>query len=128
MLRRNRSGNFAQLRVGLTPQDLLAFLLAVLLVLTIVSLSGANTWDETVAEAKKEGKLVVVLGGAASRNYRLVFKFFEDRFGIRTVVSTGGGGKPGIEYVTLAHDPKILKKQLEALKRTRELYRKSRSR
>ena len=93
MLRRNRSGNFAQLRVGLTPQDLLAFLLAVLLVLTIVSLSGANTWDETVAEAKKEGKLVVVLGGAASRNYRLVFKFFEDRFGIRTVVSTGGGGK-----------------------------------
>jgi iron(III) transport system substrate-binding protein len=37
--------------------------------------------------------LVVVLGGAASRNYRPIFKHFEDKFGIRTVVSTGGGSK-----------------------------------
>ena len=34
---------------------------------------------------------MAVLGGAASRNYRPVFKTFEDKFGIRTVVSTGSG-------------------------------------
>jgi len=91
MLRRNRSEKVAQLRVRLTPLDLLAFLLAGLLVLTVVGLSGAYTWDETLAAAKKEGKLVVVLGGSASRNYRPVFKTFEDKYGIRTVVSTGSG-------------------------------------
>ncbi len=91
MLRRNHSGKVAQLRVRLTPLDLLAFLFAGLLVLAMVGLSGADTWDETLAAAKKEGKLVVVLGGAASRNYRPVFKIFEAKFGIRTVVSTGSG-------------------------------------
>ena len=73
--------------------SLLTFLLAVPLVLAMEELSTADTWDDTLAAAKKEGKLVVVLGGAASRNYRPVFKHFEKRFGIRTVVSTGGGGK-----------------------------------
>jgi len=91
MFTRNRSGKVAQVSVRLTPLDLLAFLLAGLLVLAMVGLSGADTWDETLAAAKKEGKLVVVLGGAASRNYRPVFKVFEDKFGIRTVVSTGSG-------------------------------------
>jgi len=71
--------------------NLLAFLLTALLVLAMVSLSGADTWDETLAKAKKEGKLVAALGGSASRNYRPIFKFFENKFGIRTVVSTGGG-------------------------------------
>jgi len=91
MLRINRAEKVAQLRVRLTPLDLLAFLLAGLLVLSMVGLSGADTWDETLAAAKKEGQLVAVLGGSASRNYRPVFKFFEDKFGIRTVVSTGSG-------------------------------------
>ncbi len=91
MLKRNRSGKVTQLRVQLTPVDLRAFLLTGLLVLAMAGSSGADTWGETVAAAKKEGKLVVVLGGAASRNYRPVFKFFEDKFGIRTVVSTGSG-------------------------------------
>jgi iron(III) transport system substrate-binding protein len=91
MLRRNCSGKVAQIRVRLTPLDLLAFLLAGLLVLAMVGLSGADTWDDTLAAAKKEGKLVAVLGGAASRNYRPVFKTFENKFGIRTVVSTGSG-------------------------------------
>ncbi len=36
---------------------------------------------------------MAVLGGSASRNYRPIFKHFEDKFGIRTVVSTGGGSK-----------------------------------
>jgi iron(III) transport system substrate-binding protein len=91
MLRRDRSIEVAQLRVRLTPLDLLAFLLAGLLVLAMVGLSGADTWDDTLVAAKKEGKLVAVLGGAASRNFRPVFKTFEDKFGIRTVVSTGSG-------------------------------------
>jgi len=91
MFTKNHSGKVAQVRVRLTPLDLLAFLMAGLLVLAMVGLSGADTWDETLAAAKKEGKLVVVLGGAASRNYRPVFKIFEDKFGIRTVVSTGSG-------------------------------------
>jgi ABC-type Fe3+ transport system substrate-binding protein len=51
------------------------------------------SWDDTLAAARKEGELVIVLGGAASRNYRPIFKHFEDKFGIRTVVSTGGGTK-----------------------------------
>ncbi len=91
MLRRNHSGKVAQVRVRLTPLDLLAFLMAGLLVLAMVGLSGADTWDETLAAAQKEGKLVVVLGGSASRNYRPVFKFFENKYGIRAVVSTGSG-------------------------------------
>ncbi len=93
MLRKNCSGDLAQLRVRQTRLDLLAFLLAGSLVLAMEGLSRADTWDETVAKAKKEGKLVAALGGSASRNYRPVFKYFEDKFGIRTVVSTGGGSK-----------------------------------
>jgi len=91
MLSESRSTKVAQLRARLTPMDLLAFLLTALLVLAMVGLSGADTWDDTLAAAKKEGQLVAVLGGSASRNYRPVFKFFEDKFGIRTVVSTGSG-------------------------------------
>ena len=53
----------------------------------------AASWDDTVAAARKEGELVVVLGGAASRNYRPIFRHFEDKFGVRTSVSTGGGSK-----------------------------------
>jgi len=91
MRSRNRSAKVAQLRARLTPMDLLVFLLAGLLVLAMVGLSGASEWDETLAKAKEEGKFVAVLGGGASRNYRPIFKYFEDKFGIRTVVSTGGG-------------------------------------
>ena len=91
MRSRNRSANVAQLRARLTPMDLLVFLLAGLLVLAMAGLSGASEWDETLAKAKEEGKFVAVLGGGASRNYRPIFKIFEKKFGIRTVVSTGGG-------------------------------------
>ena len=68
MLRGNRSGNVTQLRTRLTPVDLLAFLLAGLLVLAMVSLTRADTWDETISKAKKEGKLVAALGGSAGRD------------------------------------------------------------
>jgi len=59
----------------------------------VASSASAASWDETVAAARKEGELVVVLGGSASRNYRPIFKHFENKFNIRTVVSTGGGSK-----------------------------------
>ncbi len=90
MRKRNRSGKVMQLRL-LTPLNLLVFLLAALLVLAIVGLSGADTWDETLAKAKKEGKLVAALGGSASRNYRPIFRYFEKKFGIETVVFTSRG-------------------------------------
>lgn len=59
----------------------------------VTTSASAASWDEVLAAARGEGQLVAVLGGAASRNYRPIFKHFEDKFGIRTVVSTGGGGK-----------------------------------
>lgn len=53
----------------------------------------AASWDEAIAAAQQEGELVVVMGGSASRNYRPIFKLFEEKFGVRAVVSTGGGSK-----------------------------------
>ena len=75
-----------------THSGLSAALLGLAL-LGLTSSASAASWDDTVAAARKEGELVVVLGGAASRNYRPIFKHFEEKFGIRTAVSTGGGGK-----------------------------------
>lgn len=59
----------------------------------LASAARADSWDEILAAARNEGSLVAVLGGSASRNYRPIFKNFEDKFGIRTVVSSGGGSK-----------------------------------
>jgi ABC-type Fe3+ transport system substrate-binding protein len=59
----------------------------------LASSARADSWDKVLAAARQEGELVAVLGGSASRNYRPIFKYFEDKFGIRTVVSTGGGSK-----------------------------------
>jgi iron(III) transport system substrate-binding protein len=91
MLERNGLGKVTHLRGRLTSLNLLAFLLAVLLLLPLSGSSGAESWDETLAAARKESKLIVVLGGGASRRYRPVFQYFEDKFGIQTVVSTGSG-------------------------------------
>nr|NIO08102.1 hypothetical protein [Deltaproteobacteria bacterium] len=89
MLKQKRSRELADSKRRLSPMDLLVFFLTGLLLLAMVSLSRADTWDDTLVEAKKEGELVVVLGGAASRLYRPIFEVFEDKFGIRTSVSTG---------------------------------------
>ncbi len=59
----------------------------------VTGVARAASWDEVVAAAQKEGELVVVLGGSASRNFRPIFKLFEDKFGVRPVVSTGSGRK-----------------------------------
>ena len=74
MRRRNRFGKIAQLSRRLTPLDLLAYLFAALLLLALPGLSGADTWDQTLAAAREESKLIVVLGGGASRRYRPVFQ------------------------------------------------------
>ena len=80
-------GNPMKTRNGLSAVVLgLAFL-------GLTSSARAESWDQVVAAAREEGELVAVLGGSASRNYRPVFKHFEDKFGIRVVVSTGGGSK-----------------------------------
>ena len=92
MFRKTRSSWVAALRERFLPVGLLTFVLTALLVPTMVGLAVADQWDETLAKAKKEGKLVAALGGSASRNYRPIFKIFEKKFGIQTVVSTGGGG------------------------------------
>ena len=68
-----------------------AFLLAALMVLLMVGSARAESWDEVMGKAKEEGTLVAVLGGGASRRYRPIFNFFENKFGIRTVASTGSG-------------------------------------
>lgn len=69
------------------------YLVAASALFAVASGAEAASWDETVAAAKQEGELVAVLGGSASRNYRPVFKHFEEKFGVRTVVSTGSGRK-----------------------------------
>jgi ABC-type Fe3+ transport system substrate-binding protein len=71
----------------------LAIALWTVVVLGLGSNARADSWDTVLAAARKEGSLVAVLGGSASRNYRPIFKIFEEKFGIRTVVSTGGGSK-----------------------------------
>ncbi|MCH7654897.1 MAG: ABC transporter substrate-binding protein, partial [Chloroflexi bacterium] len=48
-------------------------------------------WDALIAAAKDEGQVVLVFGGAAGRNYRPVAAFFQEKFGIEAVVSTGSG-------------------------------------
>lgn len=74
-------------------QTRLALALWSVVVLGLASNARADSWDEVLAAARKEGSVVAVLGGSASRNYRPIFKHFEGKFGIRTVVSTGGGSK-----------------------------------
>ena len=48
-------------------------------------------WDETLAAAKEEGKVVIALGGNASRTYSPRFEAFEAEMGIEVIAGTGGG-------------------------------------
>jgi ABC-type Fe3+ transport system substrate-binding protein len=72
-------------------------LLSQLLILIVFSQAAfaqvvwEKEWNETVAAAKKEGKLSVILGGAASRGLRPVYNKFQEKFGIEVVMSTGSG-------------------------------------
>ena len=51
----------------------------------------AAEWDALIAGAKAEPELVIVLGGSASRNYRPVAEFFQEKFGVTVIVSAGSG-------------------------------------
>lgn len=51
-----------------------------------------SEWADLIEAAQAEGEVIVVMGGSASRNYRPVMQAFQDKFGITTTVSTGGGG------------------------------------
>ena len=51
----------------------------------------AAEWEALIAAAQAESGLVLVLGGSAGRNFRPIVEFFEEKFGIDTVVSTGSG-------------------------------------
>ena len=48
-------------------------------------------YDDLLAAARKEGKIVMAFGGAASRGFRPVTEIFENKFGIKTVQSLGSG-------------------------------------
>ncbi|HEX9878852.1 MAG TPA: extracellular solute-binding protein, partial [Candidatus Binatia bacterium] len=54
-------------------------------------LAAADPWDDTVAKGKEEGKVVIVMGGAASREFAPIFPVFEKKFGIQVIGSSGSG-------------------------------------
>ena len=48
-------------------------------------------WDGLIAAAQDEGKLSLIFGGGAGRDYRPIANFFGEKFGIDVVVATGSG-------------------------------------
>ncbi len=48
-------------------------------------------WDETLAKAQEEGELSAALGSGATRDFRPLYKLFQDQFGIRVILSGGSG-------------------------------------
>ena len=48
-------------------------------------------WEETLAKAQAEGSLSLALGSGPTREFRPVFKIFQDEFGIRMILSGGSG-------------------------------------
>ena len=50
-------------------------------------------WDELIKAAQEEGEVVLVLGGSAGRNFRPVAEFWQDKFGVKVIVSTGSGSE-----------------------------------
>ena len=50
-------------------------------------------WNEAVQQAKQEGKVVLQMGGAATRTWRPLFQKFQERFGVEVVASGGSGSE-----------------------------------
>ncbi|MCH7607772.1 MAG: extracellular solute-binding protein [Chloroflexi bacterium] len=48
-------------------------------------------WDALIAAAQAEGQVVIVMGGSSGRNYRPVAEFWQEKFGVEAIVSTGSG-------------------------------------
>ena len=59
-------------------------------------------WDALIKAAQEEGKLSLVFGGSAGRNFRPIAELFAEKFGIEVVIATGSGG---------AHVERILAEQ-----------------
>lgn len=47
-------------------------------------------WQQLIAAAQKEGELVIASGGGPSRQYRPILNIFQEKFGIRVSMTTGG--------------------------------------
>ena len=50
-------------------------------------------WQELIAAAQAEGRIVIAAGGSPSREYRPVVTAFGKKFGIQVELSTGSGAK-----------------------------------
>ncbi len=50
-------------------------------------------WDQTVAAAQEEGELSVTMSSGTTREFRPVYKAFQDEFGIRMILSGGSGSQ-----------------------------------
>ena len=48
-------------------------------------------WDALIKAAQEEGELTMSFGGQASENFRPLVEFFEEKFGIKVVATTGSG-------------------------------------
>ena len=48
-------------------------------------------WDALIAAAQAEPEVVIVMGGSSGRNYRPITEFFEEKFGVKVILSTGSG-------------------------------------
>ena len=49
-------------------------------------------WAELIAAAQAEGEVSMTFGGSAGRNFRPLAEFWQEKFGIKTIVATGSGG------------------------------------
>ena len=48
-------------------------------------------WDALIAAAQTEGRVSLVFGGGAGRDFRPIAEFFGEKFGIEMVISSGSG-------------------------------------
>ena len=48
-------------------------------------------WKELIAKAQKEGEVVIIMGGSASRHNRAMLEYFGKQFGIKVIAATGSG-------------------------------------
>ena len=55
-------------------------------------------WDETIAAAQEEGELSLAMSSGTTREFRPVYKAFQDEFSIRMILS-GGSGRQSAERI-----------------------------
>jgi ABC-type Fe3+ transport system substrate-binding protein len=50
-------------------------------------------WKELVSKAKGEGELVIIMGGTDSASARGILQWFQNKYGVKIIASTGSGSK-----------------------------------